>query len=216
MVSAVLACALFGGCGTRAVPPPPAPKRTTVCGLDETREFYCDDFLPLESAMPAPFPYGSCPATVERPPSQYEPEPELGVFDSSYTEYTRKRAPPGHSCCYSWCSKFRVADPEAPSARAACASSTAFREEYCMMEPESGASSSAGAPFERCPAAMVPPAKAVFHVPEAALFDVGSTTAHRGRGEVECCYAWCSEAPPGSGILVPVGGSRPPPQRNTR
>jgi hypothetical protein len=47
----------------------------------------------------------------------------------------------------------------------------------------------------------VPPAKAVFSAPDSAAFDSQSTYAHRAKGGSDCCYAWCSQAPPGSGIL---------------
>jgi hypothetical protein len=169
--------------------------------MDETREYYCEDLLPLNSALPAPAPYQACPGSIDDPVGEYEPAPAIGLFDASYTEYTRKRAPPGHSCCYSWCSHLTLADPAAPSAQAACQAATAFREEYCMPEPESGTSLPGPAPFERCPAALVPPPKAVFSAPESALFDQGLTGTHRGKGQLDCCYAWCSQAPPGSGLV---------------
>jgi len=193
--------ALFVGCsragaGARG----PSAGHPATCGADETREYYCDDLLPLTSAISAPAPYEACPASIDDPVGVYEPAPALGLFDTSYTEYTRKRAPPGHSCCYSWCSRVKLADPEAESVQTACRTATAFREEYCMAEPEGGTSLSAGGPFERCPLAIVPPAKAVFSSPDSALLDFQLTAAHRGKGQVDCCYAWCSQAPPGSGL----------------
>ena len=69
-----------------------------------------------------------------------------------------------------------------------------------MDQPERGTTLSVGAPFEACPAAIVPPAKAVFSSPDAALFDFGLTSKHRSEGQSECCYAWCGKAPPGSGM----------------
>jgi hypothetical protein len=49
--------------------------------------------------------------------------------------------------------------------------------------------------------AISPPQAAVFSSPESAPFDAAVTTAHRTKGGSECCYSWCSQAPPGSGIL---------------
>ncbi len=138
---------------------------------------------------------------MDDPASQYEPAPAYGLFDTSYTEYTRKRAPPGHSCCYSWCEKVKLADPSAPSVQNACRTATAFREEFCMAEPEGGASDGAGSPYDRCPAAIVPPRKAVFSAPDSAAFDAQATATRRSKGGTDCCYAWCSQAPPGSGLL---------------
>ena len=193
----------FVACGTspRGAASPSARSGSPACGVDEVREYYCDDFLPLESSMPAPAPYETCPDSVANPPSEHEPPPRVGVFDKSYTEYTRRRAPPGHSCCYSWCSKVTLADPANPAAQAACHTGTAFREEYCMSELESGTQTPGPPPYDRCPQAIVPPKKAVFSVPEAALLDPALTSAHRTKGQPECCYAWCSQAPPGSGLL---------------
>lgn len=193
----------FAGCGGSSAPKPArtAAGHAEACGVDETREYFCEDLLPLATTMPAPSPYEACPASIDEPASEYEPPPSYGLFDTSYTEYTRKRAPPGHSCCYSWCNKVKLADASAPSIRNACRMATAFREEYCMAEPEGGSSDPVGSPYVRCPAAIVPPAKAVFAAPDSAAFDVQSTAVHRSRGQLDCCYAWCSQAPPGSGIL---------------
>lgn len=69
-----------------------------------------------------------------------------------------------------------------------------------MSEPEQGSSLPAASPFDKCAAAVVPPAKAVFAVPEAAILDAQATGTHRSKGQSECCYAWCSQAPPGSGL----------------
>ncbi len=74
-----------------------------------------------------------------------------------------------------------------------------------MAELEAGTSEPVGSPFDRCPAAIVPPAKVVFSAPEAALFDVQLTMTHRGKGQADCCYAWCSQAPPGSGLTKAPG-----------
>ncbi len=194
---------LFQGCGSSR-PGARAPAKeghAIVCAVDETREFFCEDLLPLATSMPAPPPYQACPSTLDNPAGEYDPSPDYGLFDVSYTEYTRRRAPPGHSCCYSWCSKVKLADPGAPSVQAACQTASAFREEYCMAELESGTSLPVGAPYDRCPAAIVPPRKAVFAVPDSAAFDVQATGTRRGKGQADCCYAWCSQAPPGSGLV---------------
>jgi hypothetical protein len=201
----------FSGCGSAAKAPAKAA-HAEACGVDHSREYFCEDLLPIATSLPAPAPYEACPAEIDSPTSEYEPGPSFGLFDASYTEYTRKRAPPGHSCCYSWCNAVKLADPSAESIREACRTASAFREEYCMAEPEAGTSKSAGGQFDKCPAAIVPPAKAVFMVPDAAAFDAPATAAHRGKGQQDCCYAWCSQAPPGSGILhpnAPAKGAQP-------
>lgn len=194
-------------CGGGAPPPKVAPsKQSAVCGVDDTREHVCEDLVTPTTSMPAPAPYDSCPSVIDEPESLYDPPPSVGVFDESYTTYSRKRAPPGHSCCYSWCRKVTLADPRSPSIQQSCAQATAFREQFCMEEPEMGTSLSVGAPFDHCPQAIVPPAKGVFSAPAAALFDAAVTAADRSKGESHCCYSWCSQAPPGSGIL-----GKPPP-----
>jgi hypothetical protein len=63
-----------------------------------------------------------------------------------------------------------------------------------MSEPERGTSSPAGSPFDKCAAAVVPPAKAVFSVPEAAVLDPNATGTRRSKGQTECCYAWAASA----------------------
>jgi hypothetical protein len=151
--------------------------------------------------MPAPEPYQACPSSIRAPVSNLERPPSVGLFDASYTEYTRLRAPPGHACCFSWCSPLTLADapaPAAPAAGGACRTATALHEEYCVGEPEGGTSRSVGPPFDRCPAAIVPPRKAAFAVPESALFDPQASSGRRATGQNDCCYSWCSPAPPGS------------------
>lgn len=203
----ILAAALplsigFAGCGSSVKKKDPATAaHAEACGVDETREYYCEDLLPIATSMPAPSPYEACPAMIDAPASEYEPGPAYGLFDTGYTEYTRKRAPPGHSCCYSWCDKVKLADASAPSIQNACRTASAFREEYCMAEPEGGSKDPVGGPYDHCPAAIVPPRKAVFSAPDAAAFDAQATAARRGKGDASCCYAWCSQAPPGSGLL---------------
>jgi hypothetical protein len=39
-----------------------------------------------------------------------------------------------------------------------------------------------------------------FARPEAAPFDPAITGERRGQGFQECCYGWCSIAPPGTGL----------------
>jgi len=199
---AVMCGLLWQGCGSGSKRPAVSPHdaRAALCAVNQTREFYCDDLLPLSAALPAPAPYETCPSSIETAVGQYEPPPKVALFDSSYTEYIRKRAPPGHACCYSWCSSFKLGDPRSPTAQTNCTTATAFREQYCMSEPEQGTSSPAVSPFDKCAMAVVPPAKAVFSVPEAALFDPSTTASKRKGGENDCCYAWCSQAPPGSGL----------------
>src|SRR5262245_56328361 len=100
-VGALLAAAgLWTACRSNPGPPPQTARRAVNCKADEAREYFCDDLLPRSAALPAPAPYDSCPSTIDHPASEYDPPPTVGVFDVSYTEYTRKRAPPGHACCY--------------------------------------------------------------------------------------------------------------------
>lgn len=178
-----------------------ADARAVTCALDEVRQYFCDELLPRESSRPAPPPYDTCPSSVENPPGEYDPPVSVGLFDRSYTEYTRRRAPPGHACCYSWCRKITLANGANPSIDAACHTGKAFREEYCMAQLETGTSAPAEPPFDHCPTAIVPPRKVVFSAPESAPFDAALTASHRGKGEPDCCYAWCSQAPAGSDLL---------------
>lgn len=176
-----------------------APGQPEICGIDETREFFCDDLVP-SGGVPAPAPYEACPWTIDYATGEYDPPPAVSVFDSRYTEYLRKRAPPGHACCYSWCSKLAVKPATAASDQSSCQTPTAFHEEYCVREPEAGTSEPSGSEFRACPAALSPPSRSVFSAPKAAVFDSQSTIARRNRNESMCCYAWCSQAPPGSGL----------------
>ena len=115
-----------------------------------------------------------------------------------YTRYTRKRVPPGHSCCFSWCATLEVPDPRQIDPAARCAGDLAFREELCFEALESGTSIPAREPFGVCPAAVIPPPAGVFFQPqEGALFDSTLTTKRRSEGFDHCCYAWCSQAPQG-------------------
>src|SRR4051812_40523440 len=78
------------------------------CGQDEVREYFCDDLLPLSSSRPAPEPYDNCPATADLRHGSFKAVGRIAGFDQSFTEYTRKRVTPGHSCCYGWCAKVKV------------------------------------------------------------------------------------------------------------
>lgn len=172
-----------------------------ACGEDQVREYRCDALLPLSSAMPAPEPYGACPGVIEVVDPTYVPLTKTAPFDAVHTEFMRRRAPPGHQCCYSWCGKLEVAPVAEVPPGSGCNQPLAFAERVCMPEPEGGVSTSrAAAPFDRCAAAVRPPQGAAFSVPNAALLDPNATTQRRGLGFSECCYAWCSVAPPGTGL----------------
>jgi hypothetical protein len=166
------------------------------CAPDQTREFYCDELLPVGAPLSAPPPYQTCPAAVE-PPSGDWGAPPSGRFDPAYTRFIRSRVPPGHACCYSWCAPLAVrpADDALPSGT--CEYRLALPEMYCVLEPESGTTEPAAGPWERCPAALKPPAGRSFSVPEAAPLDVTASSERRGQGLAECCYSWCSRLPEG-------------------
>ena len=174
-----------------------------VCAVDEAREYHCEELLPRNSSLPAPPPYSDCPGEDEGHQGELEPVPKVAVFDASYTEYIRKRQPPGHSCCYSWCSRIQLADPRAIDPQERCTHARAMRETYCFDEPESGSSIPAAAPLDHCPAAMVPPEGEVFFAPPGVLLDPRYTMQRRQQGFRECCYAWCSVAPPGMNLSTP-------------
>ena len=44
--------------------------------------------------------------------------------------------------------------------------------------------------------ALAPPAGSGFSVPKAAAFDSQASATRRAQGFKECCYGWCSAAPP--------------------
>src|SRR3954468_23689284 len=88
------------------------------CGEDQVREYFCDDLLPLSSSRPAPEPYDNCPATTDIRHGSFQAVGRVAAFDQSFTDYTRKRVPPGHSCCYGWCAQVKVADPSLASPEA--------------------------------------------------------------------------------------------------
>ena len=167
-----------------------------VCGVDYVREYQCEELLSTSPAMPAPAPYESCPMNLEGARGEIAPAPPVAIFDSDYTEHIRKRMPPGHSCCYSWCSRVRVVPREEVPANAGCDGGHQLREEVCFDELEAGSSDPAPEPFARCPAAVVPPEGMSFSAPRAAPFDPQGTAAKRAQGFKQCCYGWCSKAPP--------------------
>ncbi len=171
-----------------------------TCRADEVREYQCEALLPREASLPAPPPYETCPAQMVGLTGIIDPTPPVSVFDADYTEYMRKRAAPGHQCCYSWCSLVTVADSSGMTGFEGCDDASAFRETFCMDEPEGGTTRPIGAPHEKCPAAIVPPAGAVFAAPRAAAFDASRTLQQRTQGFPQCCYGWCSRAPAGSGM----------------
>jgi hypothetical protein len=168
-----------------------------VCEVDEVREYQCEELLPLHSALPAPPPYDNCPGVIEGHIGEIDPTPKVAVFDGSYTEHIRKRQPPGHSCCYSWCAKVPLVDARLVDPSARCDHGRAMRETYCFDEPEAGSSTPSGASFPRCPGAIVPPEGEVFFSPPGALLDPVLTGQQRAQGFRSCCYAWCTVAPPG-------------------
>ncbi len=195
---------LFGcGADERAAATPGSAEALAPvrCIQDEVREFQCESLLALGPALSAPAPFEGCPITMDIGYSQYPTDAKLARFDPSYTSYIRERSSPGNNCCYSWCSRVKVVDPALAPAAGGCGSPLSFRESYCMTQLETGSQGQlAQPPYDRCPVAIEPPAAAAFSVPKAALLDVGSTTQRRAKGRPECCYSWCSQAPPGTGL----------------
>lgn len=185
-------------------PAPQAPPFWTLsperCPADHVREYFCDELLPMTSALPAPAPYANCPASIESHSGLHEPSPPIAVFDVPQTARTRARMPPGHTCCYSWCAALKVVSSSGLAPLAPCERPTTFREHYCFPELESESSLPAGGAFSRCAAGIVPPAEIAFEVPRAAFFDPVETLDHQARGLRECCYGWCSKVPGTSGL----------------
>jgi hypothetical protein len=173
--------------------PPPA------CHKDEVREYFCDDLLPFISEKPAPEPYQTCPSSVGVKGNVFPPTSSWARFDASRTEWTRKRVPPGHACCYSWCSILAVAAVDAIDVNS-CRQPHAMAERLCVSTAENGVSDSAAAPNEGCAAAVVPPPGVAFTPPKAAGLDLQATAEKRSQGVSECCYGWCSKAPLGTGL----------------
>jgi hypothetical protein len=168
------------------------------CARDEVREYFCDDLLPLSSSRPAPEPYDNCPSTTDLRHGSFEPVAQIARFDLSYTAYTRRRVQPGHSCCYGWCAKVKVADA-AKAAPTACRDSSGLHESFCMRELEGGTSLPSGAPYEHCPLAVTPPEVVAFAAPSSALLDLQQTGQRRRDLQLpECCYSWCSVPPAGT------------------
>ncbi len=195
------------GCGSSSVSdqaeaPPPGywEHSPRVCGVDEAREYFCDDLLPLRSALPAPEPYSQCPGHVEGHQGEIDPTPTVAVFDASYTAHMRARMPPGHTCCFSWCARIPLADATQVDPNARCSDGLAIRESYCFEEPEQGTSYPSAPPYDRCPRSIRPPESVVFFAPPGVLFDPLLTTQRRQVGLRQCCYGWCSIAPPNSGL----------------
>jgi hypothetical protein len=201
-IVAVTLAALFLGCGKparRARGGDSQRAETHLCKADEVREYSCDSLLPVESARPAPDPYGTCPSSIEVRDAHFPPKSGSGDFDASRTEFVRRRSPPGQQCCYSWCGKLEVVSPEVVEDR--CQQPLAFAESYCTTELESGTKGDvAPSPFDRCASAIRPPPSAAFSVPPGANLDTGLSSARRKRGEDLCCYSWCSVAPPGMSL----------------
>jgi hypothetical protein len=195
------------GCAAEAPPAPEAPtdrayweNSPPVCAVDEVREYYCSELLPLHSARPAPEPYSNCPGQIEGHQGELDPRPTVAAFDVSYTEHIRRRMPPGHTCCYSWCAQVPLADASQIDPEAHCGDVRVMRESYCLDTPERGTTDPGPAPFQRCPRAIAPPQKVVFFAPPGALLDAAVTAQSSQSGEAKCCYSWCSPVPPGSGL----------------
>jgi hypothetical protein len=173
-------------------PPPP-------CRKNEVREYFCDNLLPFNSDKAAPEPYQTCPNNVGVKGNVFQPTSSWARFDIPRTEWTRKRVPPGHACCYSWCSTLVIADVDDIDATA-CQRPNAMAEQLCISAVEAGVSGAAAAPNEGCSAAVVPPAGVAFTPPKAAGLDLQATAEKRSQGLSECCYGWCSKAPLGTGL----------------
>ncbi len=193
----------FGACSARSQRPaevaddgsgpPPA------CQKDEVREYLCDDLLPLNAARPAPEPYQTCPSNVGVKGNVFPATSSFARFDTARTEWTRKRVPPGHACCYSYCSKLAVADVDDVDPTA-CQQPNAMPERLCISSAEAGVSDAASSPNEGCAEAVAPPPGVAFAPPKAAALDLRATAERRAQGLSECCYGWCSKAPLGTGL----------------
>ncbi len=178
----------------------PRAEQGPLCPVDQAREYACDELLPRRSSLPAPEPFANCPGSVDGDFGELEPRRRAIAFDPSYTRHTRLRLPPGNSCCYSWCSRVKLVDPSRVDPGARCREPLAMRETYCLDELESGTTQPSAPPYERCPRAIAPPPSVVFYAPSGALLDAFLTGERRQLGFAQCCYAWCSLAPPNSGL----------------
>jgi hypothetical protein len=181
-----------GAADEQSGPPP-------QCHKDEVREYFCDDLLPFNAEKPAPEPYQTCPNVVGVKGNVFPPTASWAHFDIPRTEWTRKRVPPGHACCYSWCSKLAVAEVDEVDVNS-CRQPNAMPERLCISAAEAGVSDAAAAPNEGCAAAITPPAGVAFTPPKAAGLDLAATAEKRSQGISECCYGWCSKAPLGTGL----------------
>jgi hypothetical protein len=201
---AALSSVLALACSSGSPPPPPPSSEQALaplrCSEDQAREFQCEAFLPLGTTLAAPAPFEQCPVAMDIGFSAYTTSSTLARFDPGYTQYIRRRSSPGHNCCYSWCSDVEIAEPSEVDGQL-CRSPLAFVESYCLTEFEADSSGAMSAPpLDRCPAAIVPPAATSFSVPKAAGLDLRMTGARRAQQRPECCYSWCSLAPPGTGL----------------
>lgn len=199
----VLVALDLGACGKPSVRPKgekdAAAAGPARCGVDEVREYACEALIPVQSSLPAPEPYDTCPNSWEVRDAAFPPKDGTGTFDPRRTEWVRSRVPPGQQCCFSWCGKLQVVDAEAVVDR--CRQPLAFAESYCTSELESGTKGDlAASPFDRCALAIRPPEASVFSVPEGAFLDPSLSATRRKGGENLCCYSWCSIAPPGMTI----------------
>jgi hypothetical protein len=168
------------------------------CAEDEVREYFCDDLMPRSSSRPAPAPYDNCPASSDVRHGNYEAVSRVASFDQPFTDYTRRRVQPGHSCCYGWCAKAKVADPSI-AAPVACQGLSEMHWGFCMRELEGGTSVPSASPYERCPAAVTPPEAVAFSAPPSAALDWAETGRRRQEKQLaECCYGWCTRMPAGT------------------
>jgi hypothetical protein len=79
----------FAGACSKELPPrftPPSDKKywshsPKLCGVDEVREFFCDELVPLTSSLPAADPYANCPGSIERHVGLHHPLPPVALFD---------------------------------------------------------------------------------------------------------------------------------------
>lgn len=201
-VLSVIATLLLCGCpsGSTEAAHSAARKQdaSLPCDQDQVREYLCDDLLPLLSSRPAPEPYDNCPATTEIRHPAFPAVGRIAAFDPAFTAYTRRRVPPGHSCCYGWCAKVTLGDPS-QAAEATCRDANGLPESFCMRELEQGTQAPAASPFEHCPVAVKPPEVLAFSAPNSALLDLTQSAKRRqDMGLADCCYAWCSRAPAGT------------------
>ena len=139
---------------------------------------------PQTVSLPAPEPYSACPGVIEVANPTYIPLAKTAAFDAVHTEFMRRRAPPGHQCCYSWCARLEARSVLDVPPYGRCNEPLAFPEKHCIPEPEGRISKErADPPFDRCPAALRPPKAAVFSVPAAAAFHPALTNERRAQSD---------------------------------